>query len=279
MIDWVSFKHRPVSIDFSPDGRYFATAHENSLGVFLWLVKSYFTPIVINKTPSCPRKIKGFDVKKGKNFYSRKVVKVKNLVSKPLEETAQSVVSLKMPAKIIHNTFKVSELPYSRVMALYHLDEIKERNAPVQPPKKPEKVPFFLPDSLGIVSAPVSSTEQAKAKLEHEKESDLSGVLQNSAESIVELLKSFTPDKIELNLYGLVTQAEIDLFVEFLYKAIESKKNFEFIQSVLSCFLKIHSASVSKEQAQALANIQRKVWEEIENLLLFDISGIERLID
>ena len=280
IIDWVTFKNPAVCLDFSLDGRYLATTHEKSYGVFLWLNKSYYTSYIINKTIAQPRKIKGFDVVKGKNFYSRKVVKVKELVAKELDSAIEGVVPQKLPKAIEHGTFKNSELAYNRILALYHLDEIKERNAPVQPPKKPEKVPFFLPDSLGIVSADGLLQQEPDKKTEETMlvEKDLSVILENSSESIVEFLKSLAPGKVELNLYGLIDD-DIPKFIEFLYDAIKMKKDFDFIQSVLSCFLKIHSDKITKENAKELAELQSKIWGEIESLFIFDISGLERLID
>lgn len=278
LIDWVAFKHPALSIDFSPEGKYLASVHKNSFGVFLWLNKSYYSNVIINKSPTQPRKIKGFDVAKGKNFYSKKLVKVKDLVAKELEPGKESVIAQKMPKILPHGTFKNSELPYSRISALYHLDEIKERNAPIQPPKKPEKAPFFLPDSLGIVSFDPLSTVETEKTIEKPKEKDLANVLQNSPESIIEFLKALSPASVELNIFGL-DQSEIDKFTEILYECINLKLNFDFLQGLLSCFLKIHSDKLTKEQTKGLCKVQTEVWEEIEKLFIFDLSGLERLID
>lgn len=38
---------------------------------------------------------------------------------------------------------------------LLHLDTIKARSKPIQPPKKPEAAPFFLPTVPGLASKPV----------------------------------------------------------------------------------------------------------------------------
>ena len=279
LIDWVCFKNNVLSLDFSPDGNYLATVHENSLGVFLWLNKAYYSNVVINKNPTQPRRIKGFDVSKGKNFYSRKVVKIQNLVGKTLESQKESIINLKMPKVPDHESFKVSDLSYNRIMALYHLDEIKERNAPIQPPKKPEKVPFFLPDSLGIVSSDVvEKLPETQKILEKNKENDLSNVINNSTESILEFLKSAPPGRVELNLISL-NDEEICRFVEFLIEALKLHKDYDFLQSVISCFLKLHSDRITKDQALALENVQTTVWDEIEKLFIFGISGLERLID
>jgi WD40 repeat protein len=45
----------------------------------------------------------------------------------------------------------LSRLPKSQWQSLMHLDTIKQRNKPIQPPTKPEAAPFFLP-TVGSVS-------------------------------------------------------------------------------------------------------------------------------
>lgn len=47
----------------------------------------------------------------------------------------------------------LSLLPRSQWQSLVHLEAIKARNRPIQPPKKPEAAPFFLPSSYSIFGA------------------------------------------------------------------------------------------------------------------------------
>lgn len=281
LIDWVTFKHKPLSLDFSPDGRYLATTHESSLGVFLWLNKSFYTQTLINKSPSSARFIKGFDVSKGKNFYSKKHIKIADILSEPVESKAENLIQLKFPKGIEHQALVTSNLPSSRIAALYNWDEIKDRNAPIEPPKKPEKVPFFLPDSLGIVKYDLESGKnEGKVEKVKEKEVELSSMVNGdlNVDSVLEFLKGLSPGRIELNIYGLGVE-EVEKFVEVLKKCVEDLKDFEFVQSVLACFLKIHSDGISKEQVKMLLGVQEKAWRKIEEELLFDISGLERLLD
>ena len=114
--------------------------------------------------------------------------------------------------------------------------------------------------------------------MEKNKENDLSNVINNSTESILEFLKSAPPGRVELNLISL-NDEEIYRFVEFLIEALKLHKDYDFLQSVISCFLKLHSDRITKYQALALENVQTTVWDEIEKLFIFGISGLERLID
>src|SRR5262249_16636299 len=47
--------------------------------------------------------------------------------------------------QISSDMMTLSLLPKAKWQTLLHLDLIKERNKPAEPPKAPEKVPFFLP--------------------------------------------------------------------------------------------------------------------------------------
>ena len=42
LVDWIKFKHAPLSLDFSPSGEFLATSHLNSKAVFLWSNKAFF---------------------------------------------------------------------------------------------------------------------------------------------------------------------------------------------------------------------------------------------
>jgi len=276
LIDWVSFEKPPVSLAFSPSGEYLATAHKESLGVFLWINKSHYQNVIVEKSPTQPHKLKGFDIKKGKDFYSTKPIKLENLVTQPIDYLEKPVQIDKMPEKPEFDTLELSDLPLYRVQALHNIDYVKERNKPIQPPKKPEKVPFFLPDSLNIVKKPeTQETSTEKPKLE--EPSELTPHLEHSPESITSFLKTLSPGKIELAIVQL-TEEQVPMFTDFLEKALASKKDFDFLQSLLSCFLKVHSDELTQLSIQKLSELETGLWESLEQEFLIDLSGLERLI-
>ena len=47
LVDWIKFKHAPLSLDFSPSGEFIATAHVNQKAVYLWSNKAFFQQVVI----------------------------------------------------------------------------------------------------------------------------------------------------------------------------------------------------------------------------------------
>ena len=52
LVDWIKFKHAPLSLDFSPSGEFLATSHLNSKAVFLWSNKAFFQQVVIQRVPT-----------------------------------------------------------------------------------------------------------------------------------------------------------------------------------------------------------------------------------
>lgn len=57
LIDWVEFKHAPISIDFSPSGEFLATSHVGSKAVYLWANRNYFSNVIIQRVPKEPIRI------------------------------------------------------------------------------------------------------------------------------------------------------------------------------------------------------------------------------
>ena len=49
------------------------------------------------------------------------------------------------PVPLVPHLITMSMLPRTQWLNLVHLDTIKERNKPIEPPRKPEAAPFFLP--------------------------------------------------------------------------------------------------------------------------------------
>lgn len=53
-------------------------------------------------------------------------------------------------APVAPDMVTLSMLPRSQWLNLVHIDTIKTRNKPIEPPKKPEAAPFFLPTVAGV---------------------------------------------------------------------------------------------------------------------------------
>lgn len=58
------------------------------------------------------------------------------------------------PQPLAPSLVTLSMLPRPQWQTLVHLDAIRARNRPTQPPKKPEAAPFFLPTLAGKALKP-----------------------------------------------------------------------------------------------------------------------------
>jgi len=118
-VDWMEFGNNPTSCSFS-DG-FLATTHENSLGVFLWKLK---TDLYIDRPVKDPRKIKGIDIKSGTSIYSAKKVNLDKLLhSEVIPETSNPKAIRAMPKAIDYApSLTVSQLPFPRIAALWNID-------------------------------------------------------------------------------------------------------------------------------------------------------------
>jgi hypothetical protein len=67
------------------------------------------------------------------------------------------------PAPLSPELVTLSLLPRAQWETLLHLDAIKARSKPIQPPKKPEAAPFFLPTVPGLEGNPVFDAAVAAA--------------------------------------------------------------------------------------------------------------------
>ena len=67
------------------------------------------------------------------------LLELENLPDQPLNEITSTTHD-----QLSEGLLTLSTMPRTRWQTLLNLDTIKERNKPVEPPKAPEKTPFFL---------------------------------------------------------------------------------------------------------------------------------------
>lgn len=291
-----------TAVSLSPSMDIMATSHVDQNGVYLW----------VNQTM--------FSGSSNINFYgSGKEVRNVQMPSASLKEGSEEEESihasgdqyqiekahpvphfkLQMP-----NLITLSLLPRSQWQSLTNLDIIKLRNKPVEPPKKPEKAPFFLPSipslSGEILFQPnVDSTNEEKSNKNNElmhgnKKNDLSSqfilLLQSCADTgnfsaFTDYIKSLSPSTldVELRMLQIIDDEDlqnidqrpelhsIGLLLDYFIHELSSRNNFEFIQAVVRLFLKIHGETVRRhstvqDKAKRLLEVQSLVWQRIDKM-------------
>ncbi|XP_043694256.1 WD repeat-containing protein 36 [Telopea speciosissima] len=301
-IDAVQVDVAITALSLSPNMDVLATSHVDQNGVFLWVNQAMFSGASYV------------------DFYARgkEVVSVKlpGFSSKEIadEENHENHIGCKLHVKDtayasllnhqIPDLVTLSLLPKSQWQSLINLDIIKVRNKPIEPPKKPEKAPFFLPAvpsfSGDILFKPTGTAVEEKEKRDDEmktskRKSDLQTsqflqLLLSSAEmknfsQFTDYIKGLSPSTLDLELRMLQIiddedQQEpekrselysIELLLDYFIHEISCRKDYEFIQAVIRLFLKIHGETVRRQsklqdKAEKLLEVHSSVWQTLDKM-------------
>ncbi|KAL6557568.1 hypothetical protein OROMI_017918 [Orobanche minor] len=260
-----------TALSLSPNMDVLATTHVDQNGVYLWVNQAMF---------SAP-------TKGGDSYYgSGKETVCVNLPSvsskgNSLDENSdeakenprelQENVRIPVKDKQIPHLVTLSMLPKSQWQSLINLDIIKARNKPIEPPKNPEKAPFFLPSipsfSGEILFKPREFTEDKDPQAgEMEKTrtrieipvSQFLQFLQSSAEeknfaAFTDYIKGLSASTLDMELRVLQiidddeqqdsrTRPElhfIEVLLDYFIQEVSCRNNFEFIQAMIRLFLMI----------------------------------------
>ncbi len=166
-IDWLTFERAPVSIALAPTGEYLVSAHADMIGLCLWANRAFFGAVVLEASTRTPVAMDfpaadasgggggggssgdsrddasdddlqaEDDAKRARKSTVPSTVEGSGLIETPLEPKAGCSITL-------------SGLPPASWANLAQLDAIAARNRPIEPAKKPEAAPFFLPTSGGL---------------------------------------------------------------------------------------------------------------------------------
>nr|CAD1831831.1 unnamed protein product [Ananas comosus var. bracteatus] len=278
-IDAICVDASITALSLSPSMDVLATTHVDQNGVYLWVNQAMFSGST------------NID-----NYASGKHVRNVQMPSVSAKEGSeeesiqasgnQSQMKNSSFAHIDHqipNLITLSLLPRSQWQHLTNLDIIKVRNKPVEPPKKPEKAPFFLP-----------STPSLSGEIHHNKTADITSrfilLLQSCGDTknfseFTEYIKSLSPSSLdmELRLLQIVDDGNLEnldqrpelgsiaLLLDYFIHELSARNNFEFIQAVIRLFLKIHGEtvrhhSILQEKAKKLLEVQSSVWQRIDKM-------------
>jgi U3 small nucleolar RNA-associated protein 21 len=142
---------------------------------------------------------------------------------------------------------------------LINLDLIKERNRPIEPPKKQEGAPFFLGSkSEDARSDGTGNSHILKLDVEHyELDSEFMIRLADGFEEFEEYLKGLSMSAIDLGINMLSSRLCIR-FIRYLKNSLERKNNFDMIQTLLNVFIKSQEQNIlsSFELREELKNVR-----------------------
>ena len=139
-----------TSIAFSPAGDLLATSHVDSRGIFLWANRAQFTDV--------PLRSISVDEVEGLKESVLPPMRAEEIDEddeddqelRPLTAEDLEAAGLAPALDDYGQLVTLTHLPRARWQTLLNLDIIAARNKPKEPPKAPERAPFFLPTLPGV---------------------------------------------------------------------------------------------------------------------------------
>ncbi|THG00750.1 hypothetical protein TEA_025575 [Camellia sinensis var. sinensis] len=259
-----------TALSLSPNMDVLATTHVDQNGVYLWVNQAMFTGASNDESYGS-----------GKEIVSVKLPSVSSIEGSQDNDSDKPIIT---PSKVAHKSsdqqipdlVTLSLLPKSQWQSLINLDIIKARNKPIEPPKKPEQAPFFLP-SIPSLSGEILFKPIELANEEKNREAVL---------AFTDYIKSLSPSTldVELRMLQIIDDDDeqeldkrpefhsIEQLLDYFIHEISCRNNFEFIQALIRLFLKIHGETIRRQpklqdKARKLLDIQRAVWQRVDRLL------------
>lgn len=298
-IDAIHVDVSVTALSLSPNMDVLATTHVDQNGVYLWVNQTMF---------SGSSNIDSYA--SGKEVVSVKLPSVSSTEGSHKDSEKPDLNHLQFRDDFqnphfhekIPDLVTLSLLPKSQWQSLINLDIIKIRNKPIEPPKKAEKAPFFLPSvptlSGQIVFEPSEISSEKRVaegdELENSRsdlpQSQFLQLLQSSAVKksfsvFTDYIKSLSPSTLDVELRMLQiidddneqepdTRPDlfpIELLLDYFIHEISCRNNFEFIQAVIRLFLKIHGETIRRQsnlqdKAKKLLEVQCAVWQRVDKL-------------
>ena len=248
-----------TALAFSDTGEFLATAHADGVGINIWNNRTLFTHV--------PRRLVQDNeiidavapTASGENGYGMIDAAFEQ---DDAEESPLTLDAATSPDQLSRDLESLSLVPKSRWQTLLHLDVIRQRNKPKEPPKPPEKAPFFLPSLESSKPTPsIAQTEEPKIsaaersrilKLDRKStESPFTASLRIAVENedfdpYINHLKSLPPSAADIEIRSL-NPSELVPFVNALIWRLQEKRDYELVQAWMSVFLKLHGESASED--------------------------------
>lgn len=261
-----------TALAFSDTGEYLATAHADGVGINIWNNRTLFIHVPTRRIGEDEIVDAIAPTTSGENGQSL-IAAALEKEEKDGEEDTEAInrdFHDSTIAQLDASLQTLSLVPRSRWQTLLHLDAISQRNKPVEPPKAPEKAPFFLPslsDPLNSSSAGASKPVEPKSappssvsrvykvsnpniSTTNEFTSLLLSSTQTSHEPLIAHLLSLSPSQSDIQIRSLSPPHELILFVRALTARLRQKRDYELIQTWMAVFLKCHGESIKVATAE-----------------------------
>ncbi|KAH9857144.1 Utp21-domain-containing protein [Lenzites betulinus] len=290
LIDLFRTSSVATSVSFSPTNDFLATSHVDSVGVYLWANRAQYSEVSFQS-------IVEDDVVDVALPSMQGVAEDEALEAlSALTVQDQSTDVFVTPPQLDGDLVTLTLLPRSRWQTLLNLEVIQQRNKPKEPPKQPEKAPFFLPSLPGVDHR--FSLEQKRSDEDKKKDTRRLQRAAGSAESVFSTklseahesgssdyeeffnyAKTLSPAAMDLELRSLVTLDALQMFLAALTARLHSHRDFEAVQTYMNVFLRMHGDVLAENvelqrDLETLSEAQRKESERLLELLAASLGTL-----
>ncbi|OCH93410.1 Utp21-domain-containing protein [Obba rivulosa] len=277
-----------TSVTFSPTNDFLATAHLDSVGVYLWANRAQYSEVSFQSVVDDD--VVDVSLPSMQGVAEDEALEALSALS--VQDKPQDVFVT--PPQLDGDLVTLTLLPRSRWQTLLNLEVIQQRNKPKEPPKEPEKAPFFLPTLPGV--EPRFAVEQKQPEAATKKTSRLLQKAAASTESIFQqklaaedphgdyedffnYAKTLSPAALDLELQLLVSLDLLQTFLRALTRRLRSHRDFEAVQTFENVFLRMHGdvLAANPELREELESLREAQGTESEKLLELLASSLGTL--
>ena len=274
LIDAFKLMGKCTSLAFSPTAEFLATATTDGVGVDIWSNRTLFTHVPTRRitrqdleqivagqaqTPTVSGELGQAQISTGQIGDE----------SEDEDPLAQGVTEAAEVDLLSSELLSLSLVPRNKWQTLLHLEAIRARNKPIEPPKKPNKVPFFLPsvgyegwDDRARLDPNKAVDEAAAIELNKERAriskvslqgsqttKEFSALIAAAAQDqkyapVIEYIKSLGPAAADIEIRSLQIE-EMTTFVYALTWLLRGRSDFELVQAWMAVFLRVHGEVVN----------------------------------
>lgn len=258
MIDCFLVDSPAVTVALSHNSNVLVTCHVDDLGIYLWYNSAVYgrvslDPLPLDYHPTDTIALPGTDAMNSDQEAENQDIEVMG------NEAQHEKTVLPLDRSLV----TLAGLPSTKWAHLTSLDIIKKRNKPKQPVVQPKAAPFFLPTVSGLNPAFDVPDEMKATKIIQPAVlapiSQFSSSLQalnNKQDGLKALnkLKEMGPSAIDIEIRSLAPEMGgspqlMHNFLTSLLWMLESKRDFEFVESILGLFMKIHTEVIATDPA------------------------------
>ena len=256
LINAIRLESPCTALAFSDTGEYLATAHADGVGVNIWNNRTLFTHVstrLINDDEIIDAVAPTASGEDGQGLIEAAF----ELDDMPDSTQPNDIINIS--DQLSSDMETLSLVPKSHWQTLLHLDAIRTRNKPKEPPKPPEKAPFFLPSLEASKSAPAVPQEKELQITPSERsrilksdristDSPFTVTLRTGTQTrdyapFIDHLKSLPPSAADIEIRSLKPD-ELVPFVAALRWRLQQRRDYELVQAWMAVFLKIHGETV-----------------------------------